>query len=178
MDISAIMPNRPTDSRDPVEENVYQLLEQLQIEYQRIDHKPAHDMQACAEIGNILGVDICKNLLLTPRNRSAFYLLAMPGDMPFRTGDFSKKIGSSRLSFAAEEDLSELLGVQSGSASVLALMNDASHRVTLVLDRRVAEAEWFGCHPCRNTSSLKLRTKDVLDVFLPYTKHSPIIVDL
>lgn len=143
-----------------------------------MDHDAAYDMGACSVISQVLGVRICKNLLLTPRNRSAFYLLAMPDDLPFRTADFSKIIGSSRLSFATEEDLRDLLGVQIGSASVLGLMNDTEHRVTLAMERRVADAEWFGCHPCRNTSSLRLKTSDLLHVFLPHIGCTPVIVDL
>ena len=65
-----------------------------------------------------------------------------------------------------------------GSASVLGLLNDTEHRVTLVLDRAVAESRWFGCHPCRNTSSLRLRTEDVLEKFLPHTGHVPLVVEL
>lgn len=178
MTLSPVYIGRPQETREPVEQRVYDLLDALQISYQRVDHDPAYDMDACAGINQALGVHICKNLLLTPRNRSAFYLLAMPEDLPFRTADFSKIIGSSRLSFATGEDLQALLGVQPGSASVLGLMNDTERRVTLALERRVAEAEWFGCHPCRNTSSLRLKTKDLLHVFLPHIGVTPIIVDL
>lgn len=178
MTLSPVYIGRPQETREPVEQRVYDLLDALQISYQRVDHDPAYDMDACVGISQALGVHICKNLLLTPRNRSAFYLLAMPEDLPFRTADFSKIIGSSRLSFATGEDLQALLGVQPGSASVLGLMNDTEHRVTLALERRVAEAEWFGCHPCRNTSSLRLKTKDLLHVFLPHIGVTPIIVDL
>ena len=178
MTISPVYSGRPDTLREPVEQRVYELLDTLHIPYQRVDHEPAYDMDACAGISEALGITICKNLLLTPRNRSAFYLLAMPADLPFRTADFSKKIGSSRLSFASPEDLQALLGVQPGSASVLGLMNDTEHRVTLALERRVAEAEWFGCHPCRNTSSLRLRTEDVLEKFLPHTGHVPLVVEL
>ena len=153
-------------------------LEELGIPFDRVDHDPAEDMADCAVISQALGADICKNLLLTPRNRSAFYLLAMPGDKPFVTKELSKQIGSSRLSFATAEDLEQLLGVQPGSASVLGLLNDTEHRVTLVLDRAVAESRWFGCHPCRNTSSLRLRTEDVLEKFLPHTGHVPLVVEL
>lgn len=178
MTLSPVYIGRPQETREPVEQRVYDLLDALQISYQRVDHDPAYDMDACTGISQALGVHICKNLLLTPRNRSAFYLLAMPEDLPFRTADFSKIIGSSRLSFATGEDLQALLGVQPGSASVLGLMNDTERRVTLALERRVAEAEWFGCHPCRNTSSLRLKTKDLLHVFLPHIGVTPIIVDL
>lgn len=178
MTLSPVYIGRPQETREPVEQRVYDLLDALQISYQRVDHDPAYDMDACAGICQALGVHICKNLLLTPRNRSAFYLLAMPEDLPFRTADFSKIIGSSRLSFATGEDLQALLGVQPGSASVLGLMNDTERRVTLALEQRVAEAEWFGCHPCRNTSSLRLKTKDLLHIFLPHIGVTPIIVDL
>lgn len=168
----------PAERRDEVENRVYECLARLDIPFTRVDHEAAFTMEDCVAIGEALDVSICKNLLLTPRNRSAFYLLAMPGDKPFVTKELSKQIGSSRLSFATAEDLEQLLGVQPGSASVLGLLNDTEHRVTLVLDRAVAESRWFGCHPCRNTSSLRLRTEDVLEKFLPYTGHVPLVVEL
>ena len=168
----------PAERRDEVENRVYECLARLDIPFTRVDHEAAFTMEDCAAIGEALDVSICKNLLLTPRNRSAFYLLCMPGDKPFSTRDFSKLIGSSRLSFATEEDLIGLLGCHAGSASILGLMNDTEHRVTLAIDRTVAEAEWFGCHPCKNTSSLRLKTRDVLEKFLPATGHEAVIVDL
>ena len=168
----------PAERRDEVENRVYECLARLDIPFARVDHEAAFTMEDCVAIGEALDVSICKNLLLTPRNRSAFYLLAMPGDKPFVTKELSKQIGSSRLSFATAEDLEQLLGMQPGSASVLGLLNDTEHRVTLVLDRAVAESRWFGCHPCRNTSSLRLRTEDVLEKFLPHTGHVPLVVEL
>lgn len=168
----------PAERRDEVENRVYECLARLDIPFTRVDHEAAFTMEDCVAIGEALDVFICKNLLLTPRNRSAFYLLCMPGDKPFSTKDFSKLIGSSRLSFATEEDLIGLLGCHAGSASILGLMNDTEHRVTLAIDRTVAEDEWFGCHPCENTSSLRLKTCDVLEKFLPATGHEAVIVDL
>ena len=168
----------PAERRDEVENRVYECLARLDIPFTRVDHEAAFTMEDCVASGESLDVSICKNLLLTPRNRSAFYLLCMPGDKPFSTKDFSKLIGSSRLSFATEEDLIGLLGCHAGSASILGLMNDTEHRVTLAIDRTVAEDEWFGCHPCENTSSLRLKTCDVLEKFLPATGHEAVIVDL
>ena len=178
MNISEVLSGAPADERCAVEQATYALLEELSIPYTRVDHDEAATMEDCAAISQVLGVDICKNLVLTPRNRSAFYLLCLPGDKQFLTKDFSKQIGSSRLSFATAEDMQELLGVQPGSASVLALMNDKAHRITLALDRQVAESEYFGCHPCRNTSSVKLKTADVLEVFLKHTGHDVTVVEL
>ena len=168
----------PAERRSEVENRVYECLARLDIPFTRVDHEAAFTMEDCVAIGEALDVHICKNLLLTPRNRSAFYLLCMPGDKPFSTKNFSKLIGSSRLSFATEEDLVGLLGCHAGSASILGLMNDTEHRVTLAIDRTVAEAVWFGCHPCKNTSSLKLKTRDVLEKILPATGHEAVIVDL
>lgn len=168
----------PDERRTDVENRVYDCLGRLNIPFTRTDHEAAFTMEDCAAISEALGVSICKNLLLTPRNRSAFYLLCMPADKPFSTKDFSKLIGSSRLSFATEEDLVSLLGCHAGSASILGLMNDTEHRVTLAIDQAVAEAEWFGCHPCKNTSSLRLKTADVLHTFLPDTGHEAVIVQL
>ena len=168
----------PAESRSDVENRVYAALAQLEIPFTRVDHEPAFTMEDCVAIGEALDVSICKNLLLTPRNRSAFYLLCLPAENSFSTKDFSKLIGSSRLSFATEEDLVALLGCRAGSASVLGLMNDTEHRVTLAIDRTVAQDEWFGCHPCKNTSSLRLKTSDVLEKYLPFTGHVPTIVDL
>lgn len=168
----------PAENRSDVEDRVYDCLARLAIPFTRVDHAPAFTMEDCAAISDALNVHICKNLLLTPRNRSAFYLLCLPAEKPFSTKDFSKRMGSSRLSFATEEDLVALLGCHAGSASVLGLMNDTQHRVTLAIDRAVSEDEWFGCHPCKNTSSLRLKTRDILEKFLPATGHEAIIVDL
>ena len=168
----------PAESRSDVEDRVYDCLARLAIPFTRVDHAPAFTMEDCAAISDALNVHICKNLLLTPRNRSAFYLLCLPAEKPFSTKDFSKRMGSSRLSFATEGDLVALLGCHAGSASVLGLMNDTQHRVTLAIDRAVSEDEWFGCHPCKNTSSLRLKTRDILEKFLPATGHEAIIVDL
>ena len=168
----------PAESRSDVENRVYAALAQLEIPFTRVDHEAAFTMEDCAAISEALEVHICKNLMLTPRNRSAFYLLCLPAEKPFSTKDFSKLIGSSRLSFATEDDLVALLGCHAGSASVLGLMNDTEHRVTLAIDRAVAGDEWFGCHPCKNTSSLRLKTRDVLEKFLPATGHEAVIVDL
>ena len=178
MTISPIYDTAPAEKRSPVEMRTYETLQQLHIPFTRVDHEPAQTMDDCVAIGEKLGVVICKNLVLTPRNKSAFYLLCMPDDKPFSTKDFSKQIGSSRLSFASPEDMEDLLAVQPGSASILALMNDPDHRVQLCVERSVWEAEWFGCHPCRNTSSLRLKTSDIKTVFLPHTGHEAIVVDL
>ena len=102
----------------------------------------------------------------------------MGPDKPFHTKDLSHQIGSARLSFAPEESLWDLLRCTPGSATILGLMNDTGHQVRLLMEREVYEAEYLSCHPCICTSSLKLKTADVLAKFLPYTGHDVTVVDL
>ena len=179
MNISQVFHNtRPEGDLSPSEAAAFDLLEELRIPYDRVSHDHADTMEDCAAISDILGIRICKNLVLCNRQKTQFYLLAMGPDKPFHTKDLSHQIGSARLSFAPEEALWELLHCTPGSATVLGLMNDAEHRVRLLMEREVYEAEYFSCHPCICTSSLKLKTSDVLHKFLPHTGHDVTVVDL
>ncbi len=166
------------EGREDKEIRVYDLLDRLGIRYQRTDHEPADTMEACNRIDAVLGVLICKNLFLTNRNKSKFYLLMMPGDKPFRTKELAHQHGLQRLSFASAEDMEKYLDIHPGSVSVMGLMNDTEHRVQLLVDEDVLKEEYFGCHPAVNTSSLKLLTKDVFDVFLPAVGHDAWTVSL
>lgn len=158
---------------------VYELLERLGIDFQRIDHVQADTMEACLEVDAALqGAVICKNLFLCNRQRTGFYLLMMPGDKVFKTKELSAQIGSSRLSFAEAVYMEDLLHISPGSVSVMGLMNDTGGRVQLLIDRDVLKGEYFGCHPCVNTSSIRLRMEDLLQRFLPAVGHEPLFVEL
>ena len=179
MSVSPLLHGNPHDSaRLPVEQKTYALLDSLNIEYDRVDHEPLFTIEACAAADEALGITICKNLFLQNRQGTAFYLLLMPGDKPFKTKELSAQIGSSRLSFSTEEPMKELLGVTPGSVTVLGLANDTEQKVQLLIDRDLLSAEWFGCHPCINTSSLRMKTADILEKFLPAVKHTPQFVTL
>lgn len=157
---------------------VYDLLDRLRIEYWRLDHAPAMTMEVCREIDEALCATICKNLFLCNRQKTQFYLLMIPGDKSFKTKELSAQIGSARLSFADEASMERLLDVTPGSVSVMGLMNDTEHRVRLLVDEEVLHGEYIGCHPCINTSSIRLKTKALFDVFLPYTCHEMTVVRL
>lgn len=171
---------RPLDcaGREERETAVYDLLDSLGIAYLRTDHEEANTMEACNEIDRVLDVVICKNLFLCNRQQTRFYLLMMPGDKPFKTRDISRQIGSSRLSFADAAHMETYLHIRPGAVSVMGLMNDHDNCVQLLIDREIAKSEYLGCHPCVSTSSLKMKTEDVLNTFLPAVRHEPVIVDL
>ena len=149
----------------------YDYLDDLGIEYKRTDHKAAGTMEACNAIDAVLGVIICKNLFLCNRQKTNFYLLMMPGDKKFKTKELSAQINSARLSFADPEDMLKYLDIEPGAVSIMGLMNDTEHHVQLLIDEDVLKGEYLGCHPCVCTSSLKLRTEDVIRKFLPATGH-------
>ena len=171
---------RPADctGRLPKEIRCYDFLDRLGVESQRIDHAPAMTMEACEEIDRTLDAVICKNLLLCNRQRTKFYLLMLPGEKHFKTSVLSKEIGSSRLSFAPTEDMEALLDITPGSVSVLGLINDHEKQVELLMDADVVKGTYFGCHPCINTSSLRLKMSDLLEKILPAVEHSPRLVTL
>ena len=162
----------PEKKRLPKETRTYDMLDSLGISYQRLDHAPAAPIESCHDIEQILGTEICKNLFLCNAQKTKFYLLLMPGDKKFRTALLSKQIQSSRLSFAGPEFMEEFLDITPGSVSVLGLMNDKENRIQLLIDRDVLENKYIGCHPCINTSSLRISTADIIEKFLPAVKHS------
>lgn len=160
-----------TDGRLPREIRVYDYLDKLGIKYQRTDHERADNMAACNEIDSVLGVLICKNLFLCNRQKTDFYLLMMPGDKKFKTKELSSQIHSARLSFADPEDMLRYLDIEPGAVSVMGLMNDHAHAVRLLIDGDVLKGDYIGCHPCVCTSSLKMKTEDLIRRFLPSTGH-------
>ena len=179
MEVTPLYHNqRPDGALLPQEEAAFGILEALGIDYDRVSSEPADTMEKCAEVSRVLGMPICKNLFLCNRQKTNFYLLMMPGDKPFKTKDLSSQLGVARLSFADEAHMEEMLDLLPGSVSIMGLANDTEHRVQLVIDREVLEGGYLGCHPCMNTSSIKLKTRDVLEKFLPAVRHTATVVDL
>ena len=176
----ALYNGRPENTVDrlPREIRTYDFLDSLQISYQRTDHYRADNMEACNEIDAVLGVTICKNLFLCNRQKTKFYLLMMPGDKKFKTKELSKQINSARLSFAEPDDMLDYLDIEPGAVSIMGLMNDHNGAVKLLIDEDVLRDEYIGCHPCVCTSSLKIKTDDVITKFLPATGHEYMTVHL
>ena len=161
----------PADPRAPEEERCYRFLEENGIPFDRVDHPPADHMEDCRAIEKVLGAVICKNLFLCDRQQRRFYLLLMPGEKVFHTRDFSKAMGVSRLSFAEPGHMRTLLDTAPGSASLLSLINDPAGRVRLAADTDLRALPFIGCHPCQNTSTLRLRASDAFSVLPEITRH-------
>ena len=171
---------RPADCQGRLDKEirVYDFLDTLGVEYERIDHEAAMTMEACEEIDKALEATICKNLFLCNRQETDFYLLLMPGDKPFKTKNLSAQIGSARLSFGKPEYMESFLDITPGSLSVAGLMNDKENRVRLLIDADVFKGEYIGFHPCINTSSLRVKTSDLVEKIIPALKHEPTEIKL
>ena len=163
--MTELQTGRPADTKGRLDREirVYDYLDNLGIEYKRVDHEAANTMEACAEVDKVLGTLMCKNLFLCNRQKTNFYLLLMPGDKKSKTNELSKQ---------------KYLDIEPGSVSVMGLMNDKDHNVQLLIDEDVKNSQFIGCHPCVNTSSLRITTKDIFDVFLPAVGYEPRIVTL
>ena len=169
-----LMCGRPEsdEGREAVEIETYNLLDELGITFERIDHDPAFTMEICRDIDKVLApAVICKNLFLCNRQQTNFYLLMLRGDKKFLTKNISKQLGVARLSFADEGKMMEYLRIKPGAVSVMGLMNDSENRVRLLIDKDVLNEEYLGCHPCVNTSSIRFPVADLTQKFLPAVHH-------
>ena len=175
-----LLQGRPQDEtgRPQKEIRTYDLLDSLGIPFVRVDHEVHNTMESCAQVDELLQIAICKSLFLCNRQETSFYLLMMPGEKPFKTKDLSRQLGVARLSFGKPEYMEQFLDITPGSVSVMGLMNDKEQRVQLLIDEEVIQNEYVGCHPCINTVSMKLKTSDLLEKFLPAVGHRPIMVRL
>ena len=171
---------RPADTTGRLEKEIrtYDFLDALQVPYQRIDHETLMTIEACKDVDKVLDAVICKNLFLCNRQETNFYLLLMPADKPFRTKEITSQLGCARLSFASEDAMEQLLQLTPGSATIFGLMHDTENRVQLLVDRDLLEEATFGCHPCINTSTIRMQTGDVFDKLTTVLHHPYTIVTL
>lgn len=160
------------------EERTYKLLSDLNIDYKLVRHEAVYTIAAAKDIDERLGLKICKNLFLSSNHGENFYLLFMPVGKRFNTGRVSKQVGGGRMTFGTDEKMLEFLDITPGSVSPMGLMNDKSNRVRFLVDKDVLDQEFTAMHPCVNTATIVLRTKDLLERFLPAVNHDFIAVEI
>ena len=168
---------RPTDERIPQENAIYARLEELAIPYVRVDHDQADTIEICHRVEEVLEGKICKNLFLCNRQQTQFYLLMMPGDKPFKTKFLSAQLGCSRLSFADDGHMKDLLQTIPGSVSALARLFDREGKIQLVIARDLLADAYISGHPGISTSTIRMEREDLLR-YVESTGHAPVYVDL
>ena len=172
---------RPTNNMDMDEAEVktYDMLDKIGMSYETICHEAVYTMDDCETVEKQLGASICKNLFLCNRQQTQFYLLMLPSDKQFKAKNLSSELGCSRLSFADEQHMVDLLGIHPGAVTPMGVMNDKEKKVQLVIDKDLlTSSEFFGCHPCVNTATIKLNLQEFVEKFVPMTGHNYTIVTL
>ncbi|MBQ8803093.1 MAG: prolyl-tRNA synthetase associated domain-containing protein [Tyzzerella sp.] len=175
--ISDVQTTAP-DMQNVTAKKVFQTLDKLRIPYEAVTNDVVEAMEECKEIDAKLGTEIRKSIFLCNRKKTSFFLVVMPAEKSLDTAALGKKIGVSPLSFAPAEAMVEHLKAEPGSASVMGLINDEDDYVQLIVDKEVANEEWFGCNPGINTAHLKMKTADLLNKFLPHIRHKAKVMEL
>ena len=176
--VSEIQTKAPSLFQTRLQKITYEALEKLQIPFERVDTDEAVTMEDCAAINEKLNMDMVKTLFLCNRQQTDFYLLVTTGDKPFRSKNFSNALGVSRVSFAPVESMESMLGTKIGATTIFSSLLDDKNRVRVVFDRDVLFKKWYGCSDGTTTGYMKLRTDDIYQRFLPFTKHIPTVIEV
>lgn len=156
---------------ESMKQKTYDILKELGIAYEKYDHEPLYTIEAAAELDKKIGFPICKNLFLSTRHQTEFYLLFMMGEKKFNTGKVSKQVGVPRMTFADDVHMWEYLKIRPGAVSPLGLLYDAENQVKFLIDSDVLNMEKVSIHPCDNTATIVMKTKDLLEIILPACGH-------
>ena len=158
------------------EEMIYQLLDELEIDYERLDHEPITSVIEAAEKGIVLPGQQVKNLFLKTKKGRKFYLIVLKDEKIADIKQLAEKLGEKRLSFTNDEDLMRLLQVVPGSVTPFGLLFDREKKVQLIVDEDVDPGLTVGFHPFVNTTTLNIAYSDFLR-FLEKVDHEALRLD-
>lgn len=171
-------PLEGNESRSEAEMAVYDFLDRLGVIYTTLCHPAAFTMEECEEVRRQIGAPVFKNLFLTNKQQTQFYLLMIPAGKPFKTKYLSSQLGCARLSFAPEAAMEKYLHIHPGAVSPMGLIHDVEGKVRLIVDRDLEGTGLYACHPCVNTASVALSLDDLLGKIVPATGHDFTWVEL
>ncbi len=176
--VSNIMEKAPDSYKSPLQEMVYESLTKLQISFKRVNTDEAISMEDCIEINQKLDMKMVKTLFLCNSKKTELYLFITTADRPFKSKDFRNALDISRVSFAPAEMMEQILRVKKGAATVFGVLMDKENFVQVVFDEDVLLEEWYGCSDGTTTGYIKVKTKEIINNFLTYTKHIPKVIEI
>ena len=176
--VSEVKKTEPKIYENKIQELAYKVLKELNIEFERVDNSCAITMEDCIEIDKKLNMKTVKTLFLNNRQETMFYMFITPGDKKFECKNFGKALNISRVSFAKEETVFDMLGTKIGATTIFSILNDKDLKVNLVIDSDVLKEEYYGCSDGTRTSYMKIKMKDLVDKLIPYSKHEMIVVNI
>lgn len=176
--VSEIQSEAPCHFQTQLQKKVYEILEKLQIPFERVDTDEAITMEDCVAIDKKLDMNMVKTLFLGNRQQTDFYLFVTVGSKPFRSKNFSNALGVARVSFAPAEQMEIMLGTKIGAATVFSSLLDKENRVRIVFDKEVLAEKWYGCSDGTTTGYMKVKTEDIYEKFLPFTNHTLSVIEV
>ena len=151
-------------------------LDELGLATTTVDHEPVFTVAESDRLHQEIPGGHTKNLFLKDAKGKLWLVVAeCHTNVDLKT--LPKTIGSARLSFGKAELLMEVLGVAPGAVTALALINDTTHRVSVVVDRRLMEYDVINCHPLVNTATTSLRRDDLVR-FMEACGHAAQVLEL
>ena len=176
--VSDIYTTSPSKFKNELQEKVYKTLEKLSINFERVETDEAITMEDCIEIDKKLNMKMVKTLFLCNRQKTNFYLLVTCGNKRFDSKKFSSELGISRVSFADESLMNEMLGTKIGAATIFSSLIDADNKVKIIIDKDVLKEDYYGCSDGTTTGYMKIKMADIIDKILPYSKHKETIIEM
>ncbi len=159
------------------ENELYQFLNKHQIAYQRYEHPAVYTVeQANRQLLDAPGART-KNLFISDEKKKNFFILWVPSEKQIHFSQLGKEQQLGKARFGSPEKLKEYLGLEPGSVSVLALVNDEENRVSILVDKELWQADSFQCHPLVNTATLVISREDILR-FFELTGHTYRLIDV
>src|SRR3989344_788596 len=151
--------------------DIYMFLGEHNISFERFDHPAVFTTEESSKLPPMPGAGT-KNLFLRDDKGSRFFLASVPHEKRVSLKDLGKILGTKKLSFGSPEMLKQYLGVEPGSVTLLGLIHDADHRVEVIIDQELWNAQQIQCHPLVNTATL-ITSHDGLEKFMKVTGHEP-----
>jgi len=157
--------------------NIYEFLDAHNVSYERYDHPAVFTVEESKRLSPKLEGASTKNLFLRDKKAIRHFLVTVPEDKKVDLKALSSVLETSRLSFASPDRLKTHLGIEPGSVSLLALLNDTEQNVEVFIDQDIWEDEAILCHPLVNTSTLVVPRKS-MEHFLKKTGHAVRLIQI
>ena len=157
--------------------DIYKFLDSINVSYERFDHPAVYTVSEAKKLSPEMDGASTKNLFLRDKKGIRHFLVVVPQDKQVDLKELSSILEASRLSFASPDRLKKYLGIEPGSVSILALLNDPEKTVEVFVDNELWKAEIILCHPLVNTSTLAI-TRDGIKQFLEKTGHNLMLVEI
>lgn len=176
--VSKVYTTAPEKFKNELQEKVYKVLEELSVNFERVETDEAITMDDCVEINKKLNMKMVKTLFLCNRQKTDFYLFITCGDKRFDSKKFSSELEIARVSFAEESLMTEMLGTKIGAATIFSSLLDTDNKVKIIIDKDVLKEVYYGCSDGTTTGYMKIKVDDIMDKVLPYSKHKVTIIEM